>query len=70
MERDKSARLKLHQAVCFAILMENNNGIIEKAPSYVWEKFGACFWLSRPEELLDERNLAKFNAWCETWEKD
>ncbi len=29
-------------AVCFAILMENNGGILEKSPDYIEEKYLTC----------------------------
>lgn len=54
------------QAVVFAILMENNGGIIYKCPEYVLEKLIAVR-REDPEALLDMFNLAKFRQWCEKW---
>lgn len=52
----------LLKAVCFAILMENNEGIMGKSPSYVREKFqSAC------PEILDEYNKRKLIRWAEDW---
>ena len=59
--------MDIKQAVVFAILMENNKGIIEKAPSYIAEKLSACTIMSEPEALLDDKNLAKFKEWKRIW---
>lgn len=61
--------MNLHQAVVFAILMENNQGVVAKAPSYVLEKLSSCSTSSSPEALLDENNRAKFEEWKRTWLK-
>ena len=61
--------MTLHQAVVFAILMENNNGILEKAPSYILEKLEACSTTNEPEALLDYKNIAKFEEWKRIWEE-
>lgn len=55
----------LLKAVCFAILMENNEGLIGKAPKYVKEKFAsAC------PEVLDIGNQRKLIKWAEAWGVD
>lgn len=59
--------LKLRQAIVFAILMEGNEGIIKKSPSYVKEKLQA-FELKEPEVLLDWINMQKFKDYIEKWE--
>ena len=59
--------MNLEQAVIFAILMENNGGILEKSPSYIEEKYEGCEFLPSPEELLDPANLAKLQAWRDRW---
>jgi len=64
---EETTKSKLYQAVVFAILMENGNGILEKAPSYIMEKLDSCFD-PHPEALLDVNNLAKFNQWKIRWE--
>lgn len=61
--------MTLHQAVCFAILMENNLGIRGKAPSYILEKLSAVSDTNEPEGLLDANNMAKFLEWKRTWEE-
>lgn len=64
---EEATKLKLYQAVVFAILMENNRGIVEKSPSYIMEKLDSCLD-PHPEGLLDINNLAKFNQWKRQWE--
>ena len=61
--------MNLHQAVCFAILMENNKGILGKAPSYILEKVSMCADMNEPEALLDDKNRAKFEEWKRIWEE-
>jgi len=53
--------------VAFAILMENNDGIIGKSPSYIHEKYEFCMKMEHPDNLLDSTNKAKFNKYMETW---
>lgn len=53
--------------VAFSILMENNNGILGKAPSYIFEKYEFCTKMEHPENMLDSTNKAKFNKYMETW---
>lgn len=60
----------LAQMVAFAILMENNEGIINKSPLYVKEKFDECMMATNPRHLkviMDSSNRAKFDAWREKW---
>lgn len=60
----------LGQIVIFAILMENNEGIIGKAPSYIREKFNYCMLKTKPEYLeaiLDTPNRAKLQLWRDIW---
>lgn len=59
--------MTIRQALVFAILMENNDGVIDKAPSYMSEKLGHCGALQKPEVMLDDNNLAKFKEWQERW---
>lgn len=60
----------VEQLVCFAILMENDRGILEKAPDYVMEKFWSCVTSTEPEALLDERNFWKFQEYMARWCKE
>jgi len=62
--------MKLKQAVVFAILMENNDGIRSKHPNYVLEKLEACEQMDHPECLLDDVNLAKLKTWKTLWQVD
>ena len=57
------------QAVVFAILMQNGEGILSKAPSYVMEKFEACVRMEKPEVLLDMNNFELLNKYLDKWEK-
>ncbi len=59
--------MEIRQAVVFAILMENNNGILGKAPSYITEKLDSASMMESPEQLLDSSNLAKFKRWTKIW---
>ena len=59
--------MNLKQAIVFAILMENDKGILGKAPSYVEEKLRSCEQSDKPEALLDTNNQAKFLKWQEKW---
>ena len=55
--------LQLKQTVAFCILMQNNQGIISKAAGYILEKLEETRHAQHPERLLDDENLALFNAW-------
>lgn len=57
----------VEKAVVFAILMENNEGILGKAPNYVLEKWEAVQRLEHPENLLDALNGAKLIEWRKRW---
>lgn len=59
--------MNLQQAVVFAILMENNNGIVGKSPDYILEKLDECSFSDRPEVLLDEKNFTKYEEWKRIW---
>lgn len=59
----------IDQLVCFAILMQNREGIISKAPDYVMEKYYACIGTPEPEGLLDPKNLKKFLEYKNRWPK-
>lgn len=62
--------MNLKQAVVFAILMENGDGILGKAPSYVWEKLMSAGTMEDPEHLLDFGNTAKLEQWVVRWKPD
>lgn len=51
----------------FCILMQNDEGIMGKAPSYIMEKF---FSTQGDGVLLDGSNYAIFTAWREKWMKE
>lgn len=63
-------QVTLEQMVAFAIFMENNEGIMAKAPSYIKEKFSSCMSATPTLNLLyefDSTNRAKFIAWRQRW---
>ena len=60
--------MNLRQAIVFAILMENNKGILSKSPRYVEEQLKFTNSMNKPEILLDAKNLAKFNKWKKEWD--
>lgn len=57
----------LEQLVCFAILMENNEGILGKSPDYLMEKYRACVGSREPEALLDACNRNKLAEYRRRW---
>ena len=59
--------MNLKQAVVFAILMENHEGIRGKHPNYIIEKLKICGKLEYPERLLDLSNRTKLKEWKENW---
>ena len=50
--------------VAFCILMQNGDGILGKAPSYIHEKFTACMSGYHP---LDSKNMSILKQYFETW---
>lgn len=61
--------MNIRQAVVFAILMENNKGILGKHPNYLKEKLESCQMVVA-EVILDSNNLAKFRAYAEKYSFD
>ena len=62
--------LEIERLVIFAILMENGEGILSKAPDYIMEKWGQTQMKLSFEyifALLDGENQAKFRAWQKEW---
>jgi len=59
--------MNLKQAVAFAILMEQNGGILDKAPIYVLEKLEVLENSNSPEALLDSFNRNIFESYFEKW---
>ena len=57
----------LERLVIFAILMENDEGILEKSPEYIEEKFNNAMNVPYPLEMLDMMNKAKFKRWRDKW---
>lgn len=59
--------MNIKQAVAFALLMQNNGGILDKAPSYVYEKLHLCETLKDPGQILDDTNTALFGDYMNRW---
>jgi len=47
--------------------MENNGGILDKAPGYILEKIKACSGNNHPEWLLDPINKRKYEKYMKRW---
>ena len=63
----------LEQLVAFCTLMEGHDGIITKAPPYIFEKWESCLRRTSKDELLglmDGDNAAKFREYVKTWRID
>ena len=63
--------MEIKNIIAFAILMENDQGILNKSRDYVEEKFKRLILqpLENPEMILDGPNKAKLEAWFEKWSK-
>jgi len=59
--------MNIKQAIVFAILMEHDEGILNKSASYILEKVEAVRDNPHPEQLLDMMGQAKLNLWAERW---
>jgi hypothetical protein len=63
-------KMTLEQLVTFCILMENHEGIVGKAPSYLFEKWEYISMTTSQEWLrgmLDAKNAAKFDEYMKRW---
>ena len=59
--------MQLKQALVYAILMENGDGIRVKSPAYVLEKLRACETVDDPSGLLDQENVRKLKEYLSRW---
>jgi hypothetical protein len=59
--------MRIKNAIVFAILMQNNNGIIEKSPAYVSEKLRMCERMEDSSGLLDDTNMKIYNQYLGLW---
>ena len=55
---------ELENVVAFCVLMQEGNGILNKAPSYLEEKFNSCMNGGRP---LDLKNQYTYNQYFRKW---
>lgn len=61
---------RLKQLVTFAILMEENGGIVKKAPDYVLGKYDAVMSCKADYELaslLNSGHNKKYKKWLDKW---
>jgi len=65
--RKLSLKELIRRLVIFSTLMEANDGIINKAPFYILEKFRAVLFGIYPENILDEHNRRIYNEWMKRW---
>ncbi len=67
-QRNKAVRM-LKNMIAFCVLMENHNGILDKSPDYIMEKFKR--YMGKDDESfkwgLDNVNMAKVEVYCERW---
>ena len=63
-------KMTLKQILVFSILMQNGEGIIGKAPSYIEEKLKICSGKNDygVEGMLDDENFEKFKQYQRRWE--
>lgn len=63
-------KLELQQLVAFCILMQGNDGILGKAPSYLAEKYYMCTKIDTEpiiRQLLDSNNQSIYDEYMEMW---
>lgn len=62
--------MKFKNVIAFAILMENDQGILSKSSEYVKEKFNRTIVEEHedPKLMLDAENRIKFNNWFVKWD--
>jgi len=53
---------EFEHVIAFCVLMENGQGLIDKAPSYVMEKFNRCEVVD-----LDTENTDKYLEYMKLW---
>jgi len=58
----------VRRLVVFSILMENNKGILGKAPKYILEKYYSILKVKHHEALLDQWNKRKYEEWLNIWD--
>ena len=59
--------IDLERLVVFAIIMENEDGILGKSPDYIREKFTTVQKMQYPEVILDFINKKKFEEYKRRW---
>jgi hypothetical protein len=65
MTEDQKNELK--RLVVFCCLMQKGNGIVTKAPPYLFEKYNKAMNNPLPEDLLDSENRALYDQYIKEW---
>ena len=71
-ETESNKNVYLLNAVAFAILMQNGEGVEDKSPDYIMEKF-RCYCEGDADEWmwgLGSINRAKLSVWAKQWGVD
>lgn len=67
-QKEKAVQI-LRNLVAFLVLMENGNGVVDKSPDYIMEKFQR--YCGKDDDSLmsglDSDNKRKLTEWCERW---
>ena len=71
--KDLKKQVNLKNIVAFCVLMENGDGIVDKAPSYILEKFNRYIGGENEDEWkwgLDTKNQLKLDLWAVRWRQN
>lgn len=64
---ERVEEVSFKRMLVFAILMESGEGVLDKSPKYVEEKFFAAMEVPYPENLLDSPNTRKLREYEKRW---
>lgn len=53
--------------ICFLVLMQDGNGLVDKAPDYIAEKTHMLGIGFNAFAYLDIYNMRKVKEWCDMW---
>lgn len=53
--------------ICFLVLMQNGDGLIDKSPDYIDEKMSVLHSGLNAFSYLDIHNMHKVIDWCDQW---
>lgn len=63
----KTSDAETLKAVCFAVLMQGNSGIMTKSPEYVLEKYRTSSDVFPAYVMLDAGNRQRVKEWAKEW---